>query len=198
MDRIHELLGADRVDVAAVETYLDGLDSEQRISDIRSMGRKQQARLFEAVRGHKRISLDDLVGAAHPPMQEVVHHGKNSLPTFSHFAKVFVRPEAPESNELWGYNRSGGFVETLVGPGYFVAYPDGNEGEILVDYLRLPEQHPAGWPEIIPNSARLSVFVYNGTQDVLRGVSQHVTIGRAFKKGRPMSAWFVLCRQDNS
>ncbi len=85
-----------------------------------------------------------------------------------------------------------------MGPGYFVAYPYENEGEVLVDYLRVPPKRPAEWPEILPNSSRLSTFVYNGTQDVLRGVSKHVTIGRAFKGGKPLSAWFVLCREDDS
>ena len=36
--------------------------------------------------------------------------------------------------------------------------------------------------------------VYGGTQDVLRGVSEHVAVGRAFKGGKPMDNWFVLCR----
>jgi hypothetical protein len=198
MGRIHELLSEDAIDMAAVEAYLDSLGSERRISEIRTLGRKHQARLFEAARGHKSISLSDIVGVAHPPMEEVVHYGKNTLPAFSHFAKVFVRPETTGSDELWGYNRSGGFVETVVGPGYFVAYPLESEGEVLVDYLRVPGGRPADWPEILPNSSRLSAFVYDGTQDVLRGVSKHVTIGRAFKGGKPMSAWFALCRGDDS
>ena len=70
------------------------------------------------------------------------------------------------------------------------------EGEVLVDYLRVPPKRPEHWPEILPNSARLSKVVYNGMQDVLRGVSRHVAIGRATKGGKPMSSWFVLCRED--
>ncbi|MDH3199988.1 MAG: hypothetical protein OEM15_03745 [Myxococcales bacterium] len=198
MGQLQELLSEDTPDIAAVEAYLDSLDSKQRISEIRTLARRHQARLFEAARGHKPISLDDIVDPTRPPMEEVVHYGKNSLPAFSHFAKVFVRPDAAMSKELWGYNRSGGFVETVVGPGYFVAYPYEVEGEVLVDYLRVPPGRPTEWPEILPNSSRLSAFVYNGTRDVLRGVSKHVNIGRAFKGGKPMSAWFVLCRSDDS
>jgi hypothetical protein len=199
MGRLQEMLSENTPDIGAVEAYLDSLDSEQRISEIRTLGRRHQARLFEAARGHKPISLDDIVAPTRPPMKEVVHHGKNSLPAFSHFAKVFVKPEAAtRSAELWGYNRSGGFIETVVGPGYFVAYPHENEGEVLVDYLRVPPGRPSEWPEILSNSSRLSAFVYNGTQDVLRGVSKHVIIGRAFKRAKPMSAWFVLCQGDDS
>jgi hypothetical protein len=197
MGRLRDLLSEDSPDIRVVEAHLDAIEGEARVSEIRSLGRAQQARLFDAAEGHKAISLDDLVPANREAMEEVVHHGKNSLPAFNHFAKVFVRPE-PGSSEVWGYNRAGGFIETVVGPGYFVAYPHEVPGEVLVDYLRLPPRRPAHWPSILPNSARLSMVVYNGTQDVLRGVSKHVTIGRATKAGKPMSAWFALCRHDES
>jgi len=69
------------------------------------------------------------------------------------------------------------------------------DSEVLVDYLQLPPAKLPHWPTILPNSSRLSRFVYNGTQDVLRGVSQHVSIGRAMKAGKYLPAWFVLCRE---
>ena len=197
MGRLRDLLSEGSPDMGAIEAHLDSIRGEERVFEIRSLGRAHQARLFDAAEGHKAISLDDIVPADRAAMEEVIHHGKNSLPAFSHFAKVFVRPERG-SSEVWGYNRAGGFVETVVGPGYFVAYPHEVPGEVLVDYLRLPPQHPSHWPNILPNSARLSRVVYNGTQDVLRGVSKHVTIGRATKAGKPMSAWFTLCRHDES
>lgn len=181
--------------MSALAGHLDGLDSATRIKEIRTLNRGHQRRLFDAAKGHKPISLNQIVSPERGAMCEVVHHGKNSLPTFSQFAKVFVRP-ASDANELWGYNRAGAFVETVVGPGYFVAYPSDLDGEVFVDYLRLPPEKPDHWPAIIPNSARLSRFVYHGTQDIVRGVSKHVTVGRAIKGGKPMSAWFVLCRDD--
>ncbi|MGB5813336.1 MAG: hypothetical protein WBG86_22565 [Polyangiales bacterium] len=193
MSELRHLLSQMPIEMDTVSAYLDGLGADARVREIRSLGRAQQARLFEAAEGHRTIALEDIVPSTSAPMDEVVHHGKNTLPAFSLFAKAFVRP-SPDSRELWGYNRAGGFVETVVGPGYFVAYPNEQPGEVLVDYLRLPDDRPAHWPEILPNSARLSALVYNGTQDVLRGVSDHVTIGRAFKNGKPLSAWFVLCR----
>lgn len=195
MARLRDLLGESAVEMRAIEDHLDALAPGARVAEIRSLGRAHQARLFDAARGHKAISLVDLVPEDRGTMRDVVHHGKNSLPAFSHFAKVLVRPE-PVAEELWGYNRAGGFIETVVGPGYFVAYPHETEGEVLVDYLRLPSRRPEHWPVILPNSARLSMVVYNGTQDILRGVSEHVTVGRATKAGKPMSAWFTLCRDD--
>jgi hypothetical protein len=195
MATLRELLGVPEPDMQRIERHLDELTHSERVREIRSLGRSHQARLFDAAEGHRAVSLSDIVDANQPPMEEVVHHGKNSLPAFSHFAKVFVRPPEPDEPELWGYNRAGGFIETVVGPGYFVAYPYG-EQEVLVDYLRVPPEHPPHWPDILPNSARLSRVVYNGTQDILRGVSEHVTIGRATKDGKPMSAWFTLCREN--
>lgn len=193
MPGLRELLDDDRIDMHAVTSHLDGLGSAERVAEIRSLRRGHQARLFAAAEAHMPIDLEHFVSSNHGDMQEVVHRGKNSLPAFNHFAKVFVRPASPERQELWGYNRAGSFVETVVGPGYFVAYRSAVQGEVLVDYLRVPPERPVDWPEILPNSARFSRFVYNGTKDILRGVSEHVTVGRATRDGRPMSAWFVLC-----
>lgn len=198
MGRLRDLLNNDSPDMAAIASHLDGLEPTERITEIRTLGRAHQARLFEAAKGHKPISLNDIVSGERGAMQEVVHHGKNSLPAFNHFAKVFVRPTPSTGSELWGYNRAGRFIEAVVGPGYFIAYPFEVDGEVLVDYLHVPSDRPEHWPEILPNSARLSRVVYNGTQDILRGVSEHVTVGRATKAGKPMSAWFVLCRDDES
>ncbi len=196
MTQLRALLEQDPPDIRAIETHLDALDPATRLTEVRSLGRKHLSRLFDAAEGHRAIAVNDIVNGQHGPMQEVVHYGKNSLPAFTTFAKVFVKPSAPDaSGKLWGYNRNSSFLETVVGPGYFVAYPY-EEGEVLIDYLQTPSDKPDHWPEILPNSSRLSYFVYNGTQDVLRGVSKHVSIGRAMKGGKPMTAWFVLCRED--
>src|SRR5690606_17569689 len=117
---------------------------------------------------------------------EVVHEGRNSLPAFTRFAKVFVRPDGPEegSSQLWGYNRNPALIETAVGPGYFVTLPYSVPGEVVIDYRKLPPRKPAHWPAILSNKSRLSIVVYNGMEDVMRRVSQHVSIGRATKGGK--------------
>jgi len=46
----------------------------------------------------------------------------------------------------------------------------------------------------VPNSHRLSRFVFQGMQYVLLGVSDHVTIGRAMRAGLWLPNWFVLVR----
>lgn len=196
MTELRTLIEQEAPDITSIEAHLNALDGAQRLREVRSLGRKHLSRLFALAEGHRAISVTNIVDDQHGPMQEVVHHGKNSLGAFTEFAKVFVKPNTPEAaGKLWGYNRNSAFLETVVGPGYFVAYPHA-QGEVLIDYLQTPPDKPEHWPPILSNSSRLSFFVYNGTQDVLRGVSNHVSIGRALKGGKPMSAWFILCRQD--
>lgn len=180
------------IDLPELGRWLDGLTPAARLAAVRSLTAMAQARLYEAAKGYRKLTLEDMVPDNVEPMREVVHEGKNSLPAFTTFAKVFCRPKG-ELQEVWGYNRSGPLVERAVGPGYFVAY-EGPGDELLIDYTRLPKSKPVGWPEIIPNHERLSRFVYSGMIDALRAVSTHVSIGRAIKNGKVQDNWFVLTR----
>jgi hypothetical protein len=198
MTRLIEMLSTDRPDMDAIATYLDGLDEGSRRREALSLKRPQQRRLFDAAKGVRKLTLEDMVPASVPAMHEVPHHGRNTLvPPFEYFAKVMVRPDGREetSGELWGYNRGPALQEAVVGPGYYVAHQHSVPDEVIVNYLRIPPRKPAHWPRILKNNERLSFFVYNGTQDILRGVSKHVTIGRAMKSGKWMPAWFILCRE---
>lgn len=188
------VLRGGQIEISKIGAYLDGLDEPTRIAAVRSLSGKAQANLFEAAKGQRAVKLDDIVPSDVPAMTEVPHYGINSLAMFRTFAKVFCKPTA-DANELAGYNRSGGFVETVVGPGYYVAY-EVEGGEFLVDYTRLPEVKPEHWPAMLSNQARLSRFVYGGMKDVLRGVSKHVTIGRAIRNGKAADNWFALCRAE--
>ncbi|MCS6799720.1 MAG: hypothetical protein NZ898_14600 [Myxococcota bacterium] len=195
---LRERLRSGDIDMAAVAAYLDELDPAARLEQIRALERGEQARLFEAASGFRPIDLDFFVPHDRLPLVEVVHHGKNSLPVFTRFAKVMCRPPAGqgEPETLWGYNRSGAFLETVVGPGYFVVRRADRAGEVDIDYFAVPPGKPEGWPPIVGNERRLSRFVYHHTRDRMRGVSRHVSVGRASRDGRPMDAWFVLCRED--
>jgi hypothetical protein len=192
-----QLLGGDAVDLTAICKHLDGLSAPERVAEVLALDRRSQAKLFEAAKGFRPMTLDDLVPPGVEAMRGVPHEGRNSLPAFTRFAKVFYRPDdaALAKQERWGFNRTSRLVTTAVGPGYYVAYPHG-EGEVLVDYTRHPPRFPEGGPTFLPNDARLSRFVYHQTQDVLRGVSKHVSIGRATRRGKALDNWFVLCRVD--
>lgn len=192
MTELDSLLKTGSFDVGAVAMQLDALDSRARLAQVRSLSRPAQAALYEAAKGARKLTLEDLVPAATPDLTEVVHEGKNTLLVFTEFAKVFCRPKR-DARELWGYNRTGALIETTAGPGYYVAC-EGPGDEVLIDYTRLPEGKPESWPEVSSNSARLSRFVYAGMVDALRAVSTHVTVGRAIKRGKVLDNWFVLCR----
>lgn len=193
--RLLELLRADAPSLPALRDHLDALAPTARTAEVLELDRAAQARLFELAAGVRPMTLEDLVPGSTAAMQGVVHEGRNSLPAFSRFAKVFYRPDdgALAKGEVWGFNRTSRLVTTAVGPGYFTTRPHG-VGELLVDYTRAPGRFPADGPAYLPNSARLSRFVYHQTQDVLRGVSAHVCIGRASRSGQDLDNWFVLCR----
>ena len=193
---LRERLQERNLDLNELGRYLDGLAAEARLAAARSLTGKQQSLLYEAAKGAHKMTLEQLVPGATPPLSEVVHEGKNSLLMFTRFAKVFCRPKG-EGQEVWGYNRAGGFVENAVGPGYFVAY-EGPGDEILIDYTRLPKGKVASWPDIRSNEARLSRFVYSGMIDALRGISTHVSVGRAIRNGKVQDNWFVLCRTEST
>jgi len=194
-ENLDDLLRGGGFDVEDVGRRLDQLAPEARLAAVRSLGGRAQAELYDAAKGVRKLRLEDIVPGKTPPLREVVHEGKNSLPAFTNFAKVFCRPKNGEGRELWGYNRSGRLVERAVGPGYYVAY-EGPGDEVLVDYTRMPKGKLPHWPELITNEERLSRFVYAGMIDALRGVSTHVSIGRAIRNGKVQDNWFVLCRQD--
>lgn len=185
-----------KVDLEAVAHAFDGVGHEGRVQTVVELGKREMMALFDAAAESPATTLEDFVPADIEPMTEVIHHGKNSLPAFSRFQKRFCRPEegAPD-DQLWGYNHNTPWLQTLTGPGYFVARP-WKDGGIVIDYTMLPPKHPASWPEILPNTARLSRFVYNGMQDVMRKLSEHVTIGRAQRGDKLMDAWFILVRED--
>ncbi|MCB0221159.1 MAG: hypothetical protein KDH09_15785 [Chrysiogenetes bacterium] len=190
---IHEFFRGREVATGELADFLDNLPPFRRVEEALRLDAKEQAALFDAVRDERPVKLEDIVPEECAPMKEVIHYGRNTLPMFSYFQKRFCRPDEEGLRELWGYNHQ--LLSPVTGPGYFVTR-NCDDGEVLVDYLCVPPRHPAGWPEILPNSARLSRFIYYNTRDYLRGVSAHVTIGRATRKGKPMDNWFVLCRED--
>ena len=187
------------VDLPRLAKILDELGHLGRLDTIRGWDRKTQARLFEAARGFRPVTLDDFVPTGTEPLHEVIHHGKNTLPSFSHFQKRFCKASdatGESEPELLGYNHQTFMWAT--GPGYFVVHPAETEGEVDIDYLRVPKDKPAAWPPVQDNDHGLARLVYGGMVDVMRGVSEHVSIGRAKKKGTFIDAWFVLCREPAS
>jgi hypothetical protein len=194
---LEPFFAGDRVDLDGLSAHLDALEHDARLDRVRALDRRSQAALFEAAKGYKTITLADFVPSSVGAMREVIHHGRNTLPAFKLFQKRFCKPDA-DVDALWGYNEQA--MRFATGPGYFVAHDWDDEGKkgVVIDYHMVPPRHPEGWPDIRPNSARLSRFVYFETRDVMRAVSKHVSIGRASRNDKWMDAWFVLCREDRS
>lgn len=175
---------------------LDALGSAERIRAVRSLGRAEQRRLYDAVRGAAAVRLVDLVPPATPDLVAVRHYGRNTLPLFTHFEKRFARPpgeNAASPRRLVGFNFQ--TMSPVTGPGYFVAYEDAARGEVQIDYRETPTQTPADWPPVRPNDRGLGRLVYGNMVDTLRRVSEHVTIGSAARGGKDLGSWFVLCRE---
>lgn len=191
---VHTLLAHTPVDIAAVAAALDGADDAARVTAVRSLSGKQQAALWDACEG-RAVQLADLVPEGKPAAEEVIHAGKNSLPVFSHFEKRFART-TERDDVLYGYNE--GATRPLIGPGCFVARWDDEMGSACVDYYQVPPDGaalPTGWPAVKPNTSGLQILVYANMVDHLRKVSDHVSIGRAWRKGKVTNNYFLLCRQ---
>jgi hypothetical protein len=187
----------------ALASLLDGLSHEARLAETRTLGRDDQRQLYRLAAAAPPLGLDDFVPASARPRQEIIHHGRNTLPLpgpLRLFQKRFCRPDAGEGR-LFGYNESP--FKSTIGPGFFVAVPTaGNEaweerGAVVVDYFQIPDGPVAeGWPRVVPNTRGLQRFVYHRTRDFMRRVSRHVTIGAAYKVEKSLDHYFILCRED--
>jgi hypothetical protein len=197
---LKDLLLDEDTPLSGVAEYLDAMPHEARLDEVMSCNRKQQVAMYAKAAAAAPITFEHFVPSNLPALTEVIHHGRNTLPAFKLFQKRFCRPD-DSTDRLFGYNE--GATRALIGPGFFVAIrtndnPEWYErGPVVVDYFQVPDATVVeGWPEVIPNSKGLQMFVYNKTRDFMRKVSEHVSIGAAYKVEKSMGAFFVLCRED--
>ena len=182
------------LDLPRLAKDLDELGTPARVWATRQWTQSVQAKLYEAIKGFRALTLDDYVPPTTPARVEVVTHGTNTLRAFNHFQKRFCKPADPEAkDQLVGFNVQS--LSGLTGPGYYVAHRAADDGEVEIDYTMLPKEKADAWPPIVPSSAGLGRFVYEGI-DVMRGLSSHVSIGRLRKKSGWADVWFVLVRED--
>jgi hypothetical protein len=183
-----ELIADPAADLAAISSYLDSLDPAARWAELDRLGRAQQRALYAKADG-RAIGLAHFLGEG---QTESIHDGRNTLPMPSplrRFRKYFCRTDDPGS--LNGFND--GPTRRLIGPGFFVAVEA--DGDVVFDYDRRPGSTPSSWPAVVPNTQGLQRYVFNGTHDVVRGVSTHVCIGAVFRGDKAMDHYFVLCRR---
>ena len=126
--------------ISQIGENLNGMDHEGRKQWMHSMGKKQMAKLFET------SQISPLQSFFVPPqkndLEEVIHHGKNSLPVSSFFQKRFARPTGQnpqDPKEVCGYNHQD--LAWLTGPGYFILHRcDEGLSDSVIDYYLTPEQ----------------------------------------------------------
>ncbi len=180
---------------------------DERVAWVRSLDGREQHALYALAEGQA-VTVDELVGEEG---QVVRHLGRNGLAGFNLFEKRFSRM----GDQIVGYNHNefgalSSIAARITGPGHYTAYPSPQrEGEVWIDYRRLPTvQHP-DFPPLRDNEHGLPGLVFGNMVDVLRKVSTHVFIGDSFKDferpdrpplltriGSKMpTAPFVLCRE---
>ena len=191
MPDLAQLLARADIKLPEVTAHLDGLSLAERVTQVVAINKKQQIKLWDIAQGSEPLGPDYLVPAAAKPFDPFPFEGRNSLPLFTRFQKVFY---FDSQKNICGYNRQA--MLWLTGPGYMMVQENPREKrELQVDYTRIPSEKPQGWPKIKSNDGFPAMLVYGGTKDNLRWVSKDVVIGRAFKMGeKPMPNWFVLCR----
>jgi len=207
MSTLRDLLHAPTWNPEAAARLLDGLDHGGRLAEIRALSSADERLLYDVSAGARPLTLGHFVPESTPPGTEVIHDGWNSLLMFRGFQKRFARPplgEWPDTTDVaWGYNHQ--LWAALTGPGSFVlrrtplGLIGGNDAPMVIDYRTTPPAsapRPAGWPRVIAQTARLGFIVYAHMCDFMRGVSEHVSVGCAWRFGAPRGNWFVLARRD--
>ena len=186
---LQSLLTPEKPDPEAIAQWLNSLDHAGRVAATRALPRAAQQRLFDVVADFRPLTLSDLV-PSHIAAWTAVHHvGINNMPLARCFEKVMYRSA---DGLVGGYNAQ--TFQAITGPGYFSA--QARAPQVLIDYIHLPAAAPPGFPAIHSNARGLSRFVYRGLQDMLRGVSDHVTVGSASRDGKLLPNHFILVRRD--
>ena len=174
-----------------IARFLNALSPDERLQQVLSITGRRVKYLYDAAKGAETLRLDEFV-----PEDEkgtVIFEGRNSLPMFSRFQKRFARL----GGEVVGYNHQPvAVVGSVIGPGYFVVRsPDGqgeHGDELYFDYTVAPPGQPSGWPAYKPNEKGLSKPVYAHMIDYCRRVASGVLVGKAYKHGAEMGAYFTL------
>ena len=192
---------------AELASHLDALSHEDRLAEVRTLQGSALGKLYERVEG-QHTDLAFFVPAGVADGQPVIHHGVNSLPwpVGGSFRKPMVRVSEGLIN---GYNDNDGVVSALpwfTGPGYFVMRdfgsdsPDGRTehgGQMFVNYYERPDDKPvASWPDPNPTMQWSANLVFGEMCDYMWRVSEHVSVGAAYKRGKAVGAWFALVRED--
>lgn len=187
---------------AAMRDHFDALDADGCWKEVQFYGGKQLRRMYELAAEAEPITMAHFVPVSAAEGVIVNHRGRNSIPlplaAFRMFSKPMVKlPQHP--GVLCGFNDTA--TTGSIGPGFFICREsdpaDVDRGAWVVDYLQVPSgEMPSGWPALKRNEQGLQRWVYGGTQDFMRKVSDRVSIGMPFKGAKSLGMPFVLVRED--
>ena len=171
--------------LAPIAEALNAADHDARINWMYGLGSRELKALYNLASQGGPLPVEHF----HTDAGDVViHHGKNSLPMFTHFQKRVCLHEGT----LQGYNHQ--TLSWLTGPGHFTLRQDG-EDEVIFDYITQPSSAPESFPELVPNEKGGGRLVYAGMIDRVRRVSTHCVIGAAIKGDKDIGARFMLTRE---
>lgn len=165
---------------------MDALSHDERVNWMRGLSRRELRSLYDLAASAPPMDVAFFHGE---PDEIVTHHGQNSLLAFSTFEKRIVL----RNGAAQGYNHTRRIVQGVAGPGHFTLQQD--EQGVVFDYTVLPQDAPEAFPALQPNDTGGARWVFGGMVDRVRQVSEHCTIGRAYRNGKPENAWFMLVRQ---
>ena len=166
----------------AIVTALEAHSVEEQANWMHGLGRKEMARLYD---WGGPVPLDHFLGG---DGEVIVHEGQNSLlPGIDRFEKHMVL----RSGVMQGYNKQG--FGWFTGPGHFLLREE--DGTTVFDYNQVPSDAPQGWPAVRANTGFPDLLVYGHMVDVMHRVSSRMTVGKAFKKGKEVGAYFLLLRR---
>ncbi len=174
------------VTLATLAGALDSASHDERMAWLSGLSRKELSTLYQLAEGGPPLDIKHFHDGAG---EVVIHHGQNSLLAFNSFQKRVV----DNNGTLQGYNHQ--TLSWITGPGHFSLKQEGSE--VLFDYTEEPTMPVDAFPPLKSNTSGLSTLVYGHMVDRVRRVSTHAVIGKAFKKGKPMKAWFALLREGD-
>jgi len=192
LNNLRKLL-SDAAPAAAIETLLEGLPSEERLTTVMGLRGRAVRQLFECAASARPLRFEDIVVPAAADNETVIYEGRNSMPLLSRFQKRLTR--RPDGL-LIGYNHQS--MSVFSGPGYFAVKAPEPAADVpntlYFDYTVPVDDAPPGWPACQPNDRFISHFVFKNMKDYTRRVAPGVLVGVAYKKGKRVGPWFVLCR----
>ncbi len=178
---------------AEIARHLDALDPAEKLRQVLAVKGKWVKALYHGVEDAPRATLEEFVPTS-TTGTTLIYEGRNSLAMFTRFQKRFLRTA---SGVIVGYNHQS--MMWFTGPGYFVFQDaDGQPpvpNEPYIDYITEPPEFPEGWPAYKPNAKGISSSVYGNMHDYMRRVATGVYVGKAYRAGEDIGAYFSLTLQ---